>query len=324
MKQLAIISGKGGSGKTTLTAAFASLAKNAVIADCDVDAADMHLILKPEIQDEDDYLGLEVASIDPELCTGCGKCREVCRFGAISADITINQYSCEGCAVCTVACPENAVSMKPRISGQVFSSKTRFGPLAHAKLGIGEEASGKLVSAARERATKLAEQYTKDLIIIDGPPGIGCPVIAAITGTDLVLAVSEPTVSGIHDLKRVIELAKHFRIPAAVCINKCDINEENSLKIEEFCAEAGVPVLGRLPYDDITTRAMMREETVIEYAAREGSLSNENSPCLENSPGHEESVKGRDFTSKVRKIWEGLEEQLSEVSFKGPEMASFK
>jgi MinD superfamily P-loop ATPase len=298
MKQLAVISGKGGSGKTTLTAAFASLAKNAVLADCDVDAADMPLILKPELLEGEDYFGLPFASINPELCTKCGRCRDLCRYGAISENFVINTYSCEGCAVCTVACPENAISLETRFSGQVVSSKTRFGPMAAGALGIGEDASGKLVVLVRKRAQELAEANSRDPVIIDGPPGAGCPVIAAIAGTDLVLLVCEPTVSGIHDLKRVIELTAHFRIPAVVCINKCDINEENCLKIEEFCTESGIPVIGRLPYDDIATKAMLREETVIEYAVRE------------------ESSKAREFADSIRKIWGQLESRLFEVPVK--------
>ncbi|MDD3042120.1 MAG: 4Fe-4S binding protein [Methanosarcinaceae archaeon] len=269
MKQLTVISGKGGTGKTTLTAAFASLANNAVFADCDVDAADMHLILKPEVLETEDFCGLEGAVIDKDLCVECGKCREHCRYGAITegaGTFKIDPLSCEGCAVCTLVCPEGAVSMQTRVSGQAFISRTRFGPMAHARLGIGEEASGKLVSEVRENAKKLAEKSGRELIIIDGPPGTGCPVIAAITGTDLILVVSEPTLSGLHDLKRVIELAKHFRIPAAVCINKYDINEENTRLIEDFCEGADIPVLGRLPYDDVATLAMLREESVIEYA----------------------------------------------------------
>jgi len=269
MKQLTIISGKGGTGKTTITAAFASLAKNAVLADCDVDAADLHLILKPKIQRTKAFCGLELAKIDKKLCLECGKCKKHCRFGAIieeSGTFRLEPYNCEGCAVCTLVCPEGAISMQERVSGQVFSSETRFGPMAHAKLGIGEEASGKLVSEVREKAKRLAEKNGKDLILVDGPPGTGCPVISAITGTDLVLVISEPTLSGIHDLKRVLELAKHFRIPAAVCLNKYDINRENAELIENFCKSANIPVLGKLPYDDEATEAMLREKSVIEYA----------------------------------------------------------
>lgn len=295
MKQLTVISGKGGTGKTTLTAAFASLAKNATIADCDVDASDMHLILKPKILEKEDYCGLEVARIDPDLCIECGKCREFCRYGAIDDNFEVDPYGCEGCAVCTIICPKGAVSMEKRVSGQVFSSETRFGPMAHARLGVGEEASGKLVSAVRSNAKKLAEQYHKDLIIIDGPPGTGCPVIAAITGTDLVLVVSEPTVSGVHDLKRVLELIVHFMIPTVVCINKYDINEENTQLIENFCAKLGISVIGKLPYNDIVTKAMLQEKTLIEYV--------KSSECLNES----------EFADQICQIWARVEKILMSI-----------
>lgn len=298
MKQLTVISGKGGTGKTTLTAAFASIVENAVIADCDVDAADMHLILKPRVLKKEDYYGLEAARIDPELCIKCGKCREFCRYGAVNENFEVNPYRCEGCAVCTIVCPEGAVTMEEKVSGQAFHSQTRFGPMAHARLGIGEETSGKLVSVVRSNAKKLAEQYYKDLIIIDGPPGTGCSAIAAITGTDLVLVVSEPTVSGVHDLKRVIELTVHFMIPTVVCINKYDINEENTQLIEKFCTEMEIPVIGRLPYDDIATKAMLQEQTLIEYA--------------KNS----EYVNEGEFANQVRKIWAKVEEILMDVQDK--------
>lgn len=297
MKQLTVISGKGGTGKTTLTAVFASLAKDAVIADCDVDAADMHLILKPRVLEKEDYYGLEVARIDLELCIECKKCREFCRYGAVNENFEVDPYGCEGCAVCTIICPKGAVSMKKKVSGQAFSSETRFGPMAHARLGIGEEASGKLVSVVRNNAKKLAEQYHKDLIVIDGPPGTGCSAIAAIAGTDLVLVVSEPTISGIHDLKRVIELTLHFMIPTVVCINKYDINEENTQLIEKFCTELGIPIIGRLPYDDITTKAMLQEQTLIEYA--------------KNSEHANES----EFADQIWQIWVRIEKMLMDVRY---------
>lgn len=298
MRQLAIISGKGGCGKTTLTAAFSSLSENAVLADCDVDASDLPLILKPQVIKREDCLGLKLASIDPELCNGCGICLEMCRFGAVLENFTINPYSCEGCAVCTVACPENAVSLIPRVSGQVVSSITRFGPMAHAKLGTGEEASGKLVNMVRKKAEELADKYSCKLILIDGPPGTGCPVMAAITGTDLVLVLSEPTVSGLHDLKRAIKLTSHFRIPTVACINKYDINEKKSLEIEAFCKNSGIPLLALLPYADITTEAMMKEETVIEYSAHSGTSG------------------AAEFANIVRNLWSEIETRLLETSQK--------
>ncbi|MHC1756588.1 MAG: ATP-binding protein [Methanosarcina sp.] len=295
MRQLAIISGKGGCGKTTLTAAFSSLSGNAVLADCDVDASDLPLILKPRVLKKEDCLGPGLASIDLNLCTGCGICREICRFGAVLENFTINPYSCEGCAVCTVACPEKAVSLMPRVSGQAVSSITRFGPMAHAKLGTGEEASGKLVNLVRKKAVELADGYSCKLVLIDGPPGTGCPVIAAITGTDLILVLSEPTVSGLHDLKRAVELTAHFRIPTVACINRYDINEKKSLEIEVFCREAGIPLLACLPYADVTTEAMIKGETVIEYAAYSGD-----SGAVE-------------FANIVRSLWTKLELRLSDT-----------
>jgi MinD superfamily P-loop ATPase len=294
MRQLTIISGKGGCGKTTLTAAFSSISGNTVLADCDVDASDLPLILKPRVLAKEDCLGMDLASIDQNLCTGCGICREVCRFGAILKNFTINPYSCEGCAACTVACPENAASLMPRVSGQAISSITRFGPMAYAKLGVGEEASGKLVNMVRKKASELADRYHCKLIIIDGPPGTGCPVMAAITGTDLVLVLSEPTVSGLHDLKRAIELTAHFKIPTVACINRYDINEKKSLEIEAFCREAGVPLLARLPYTDSATKAMMKEETLIEYAA------------------HSADSGAVEIADIVRKLWAEIGSRFSE------------
>ncbi|SDF54724.1 MinD superfamily P-loop ATPase, contains an inserted ferredoxin domain [Methanolobus vulcani] len=266
VKQLTVISGKGGTGKTTFTSSFAALAENAVIADCDVDAADMHLILQPEISEIHNFFGLDVASINKELCTACGICVSSCRFDAIDSNQVVDTYKCEGCGVCEHVCPEDAVSMIAKKAGEYYCSNTRFGPLVHAKLGIGEEASGKLVSDVRRRASELAEQSGKDLIVIDGPPGTGCAVIAAITGTDLVLVVTEPTKSGVHDLERVVQVAQHFRIPVAVCINKYDINKRLSVSICEYCKDNNIPVLGMLPYDNIVIEAMIAGSSVVEYS----------------------------------------------------------
>jgi MinD superfamily P-loop ATPase len=266
MRQLTIISGKGGTGKTTIAAAFASLAKNAVLADCDVDASNLHLILNPRILETHDFLGMKTAYIDKSKCTFCGKCREMCRFEAITDAIEIERFSCEGCGVCAYICPEKAIELVERKSGEAYISKTRFGPMAHARLGIAQEASGKLVTIVRNNARLLAEQFGKELIIIDGPPGIGCPVIASISGVDLVLAVTEPTPSGIHDLERILDVADHFKIKAAVCINKYDVNEEAASDIESYCEEREVPVVARIPYDDIVTKAMIAGKTVIEFS----------------------------------------------------------
>jgi len=266
MKQLTVISGKGGTGKTSITAAFASLAKNAVFADCDVDAADLHLILKPNVKKTMGFHGLKIASVNKDTCTECKKCYEHCGFDAIDEDINIIKDSCEGCGVCEYICPVNAISMVDRDSGFSYISDTRFGPMAHAMLKTAEEASGKLVTVVRNNAKTLAEEKKKDLIIIDGPPGIGCPVIASISGVDLVLVVTEPTLSAIHDLERILGVAFHFNIPAVVCINKYDINLDNTEKIEQYCRSNNIDIVGKLPYDKIVTEAMIHEKNVVEYS----------------------------------------------------------
>ncbi|MDD4307426.1 MAG: AAA family ATPase [Thermoplasmata archaeon] len=266
MKQITIISGKGGTGKTTIAAAFASLAKNAVFADCDVDAADLHLILNPEIKETMTFKGLKIAVKDPAKCTSCAKCLEHCRFNAIDENFNIKPMGCEGCGVCEYVCSTKAITLVDRISGHAFLSETRFGPMAHAVLKTAEEASGMLVSLVRENAKRLAREQNRDLIIIDGPPGIGCPVISAISGVDLVLVVSEPTVSGVHDAERVIGVAKHFRVPALLLVNKFDLNIQKTEELEKFCLDSGVGLAGRLPYDNLTTEAMIAQKTLIEYS----------------------------------------------------------
>jgi len=275
MKELVVISGKGGTGKTSITAAFASLALNAVLADCDVDAADLHLVLEPKIKQEFDFSGGKQASIISEKCVGCGKCADMCRFDAIKLDgpandvvgktYTVDSVSCEGCKVCVEFCPVNAVTFEPAINGKWFVSDTRFGPMVHAKLGIAEENSGKLVTLIRKEAKRIAEEQNKNFLIIDGSPGIGCPVIASITGSDLVLVVTEPTLSGKHDLERVAELTTNFGIKTLVCINKADINPEMSLSITKDAGKLGLKVIGKIPYDEAFTKAQIMKATLIEY-----------------------------------------------------------
>ena len=271
MKQLTIISGKGGTGKTSIAAAFASLAKNTVFADCDVDAADLHLILKPEIKKTMGFHGLKIASIDKYMCTKCKKCYDHCKFNAIDEDINLIRESCEGCGVCEYVCPVDAIAMVERDSGFAYISDTRFGPMAHAMLKTAEEASGKLVTVVRENAKDIAEDKKKNQIIIDGPPGIGCPVISSISGVDLVLIVTEPTLSAIHDLERILGVAHHFDIPAVVCVNKYDINRDNTEKIENYCKNHNIDVVGKLPYDAIVTESMIHEKSVIEFSDGEVS-----------------------------------------------------
>jgi len=265
MKQLTIISGKGGTGKTTITAAFAALAKNKVMADADVDAADLHLILNPRIEKEEAFYGGRLPFLDRSLCNECGICREKCRFEAINNKFIIDTIACEGCGVCAQVCPQKAISMQENLCGQWFISRTRFGPLVHARLGIAEENSGKLVALVRQQARLIAEKENMDYIIIDGPPGIGCPVISSISGVDLVLAVTEPTLSGIHDLERVVGVARHFNIPAMVCINKSDINPEATEKIKDYCQQNQIEIAGEIPYDPVVTRAMIAGKTVVEF-----------------------------------------------------------
>lgn len=273
MKELTIISGKGGTGKTSLVASFAALAENKVLADCDVDAADLHLILSPEVEISDDFRGGRVAQIDPERCVQCGDCLERCRFHAISDDFVVDKIDCEGCGVCVYFCPEDAIRFPRNVCGKWFVSRTRFGPMVHAELGIAQENSGLLVSLVRSKAKELAKEQGRQLILVDGSPGIGCPVIASITGTDLVLVVTEPTLSGLHDLERIAELTAHFKIPTLVCINKFDLNEEMSDKIADRCKQQDIDLVGRVPYSKSVTHAMVAGKSIVEFAEDETSAS---------------------------------------------------
>jgi len=276
MKEIVVISGKGGTGKTSVVASFAALATDAVLADCDVDAADLHLILKPDIKQAHDFSGGKRASIITEKCIGCGRCEEVCNFDApefngpaneiVAKTYMIDPIACEGCGVCVHFCPVDAIEFKDAINGRWFISDTRFGPMVHAKLGIAEENSGKLVSLIRKQAKQIAAEQNKDLIIVDGSPGIGCPVIASITGADLVLAVTEPTISAQHDLERVIELTSHFKIPTAVCINKYDINPEIAKTIGKSIEQRGLKLAGKIAYDISVTKAQIAGKSIVEYS----------------------------------------------------------
>jgi MinD superfamily P-loop ATPase len=270
MKQLTVISGKGGTGKTTLVGSFAVLAENKVIADCDVDAPDLHLLLQPELERQQEFKGLKVAVMDKSLCIECGTCAETCRFNAIvsreDSGYRVNTARCEGCGACVYTCPQEALSLQERVSGYAFVSTTKYGPMVHAQLNIAEEASGKLVTVVRELAREIAEREGCDLILIDGAPGIGCPVIASLTGVDLALIVTEPTISGLHDLERILDVTRHFGIGSAVCINKYDLNEKNSERIAAFCRERGVEIAGTIPYDPVVTEAMVAGLPVVEFS----------------------------------------------------------
>ncbi len=319
MKELVVISGKGGTGKTSVVAAFASLAEHKVLADCDVDAADLHLILQPENRSIHEFRSGNEAIIRPEVCIGCGACLVHCRFGAVKqtsgvdvewmlrasahdcgdcdfcvrscpnrsvdmlhaiqeslgaeakAAFVIDPLACEGCGVCVDACPAKAIDFPERRAGEWYISDTRHGPMVHARLGIAAENSGKLVSLVRQQARQLAVEQGNDLILIDGPPGIGCPVIASITGASLVLIITEPTLSGQHDFQRVAELARHFNIPAMVCVNKWNLNPEMTEAIEASAEALGVKSLGRIRYDRSITEAQVAGKNVLEYSEKGAS-----------------------------------------------------
>jgi MinD superfamily P-loop ATPase len=284
VKQLVILSGKGGTGKTTVAAALAHLASQdaaIVLVDADVDAANLELVLSPQMRERNAFFSSKVAMIDPGLCTACGTCEEVCRFDAVAAPdeksdsdaYAVDPVACEGCAVCYYQCPAEAIQMEEPQDGVWFRSDTPFGPLIHAHLFAAQENSGKLVSEVREQARKTASAGGQDYIVIDGPPGIGCPVIAAATGVNLVLVVIEPTVSGIHDLERVLGVTEHFNIPALVCINKYDINVEKAQEIRDYCAQRGIEVVGHIPFDTVVTEAMVEGKPVTAY--EDGTVSEE-------------------------------------------------
>ena len=265
MKELVVISGKGGTGKTSILAAFASLAEDKVLCDADVDAADLHLITDPKVQKRYDFEAGHTAIIDLDKCSECGICRDLCRWDAISEDFKVNPIRCEGCGVCVYFCPEKGIDFPLNTCGEWFLSDTRFGPMVHARLGIAEENSGKLVTLVRQEAKKLTEQKDLDLILTDGPPGVGCPVIASIGGASAVLIVTEPTVSGKHDMVRVAQLAAHFKVPGMICVNKFDLNPAEARIIEDVAREKDLTVLGRIPFDPIFTKAMVQGKNVFEY-----------------------------------------------------------
>jgi MinD superfamily P-loop ATPase len=295
IKQLVVISWKGGTGKTGITAAFASLADNKVMADTDVDAADLHILLHPIIVRKQEFRAGKTAKIIQDKCIKCGKCLTACRFEAVQVlkkggeaeKIVIDPVSCEGCGFCYYVCPVQAVSMEDNLSGEWYISDTKYGPFVHAKLGIAEENSGKLVTVVRENAKKIAEEKGFGLIIIDGPPGIGCPVISSISGADGVLIVTEPTLSGKHDMIRVIDLARHFHIKAFVTVNKYDLNPEISDDIEAYCKEEKILFAGKIPFDPVAAKALVNRKSIIEYS--DGIL-----------------------TTQIRSIWKNVKKELDQ------------
>ncbi len=287
MREIVVVSGKGGAGKTSLTGAFAALAEKAVLCDLDVDAPDLHILLRPKKRFTEDFVSGFEAHIVPEACVGCGVCADMCRYGAIvfadGGRFAVSPLRCEGCGVCEAFCSEKAARMIPRHCGEWYVSDSRFGTMVHARLFPGSENSGKLVSLLKRQAKEIAEKEGASLVLSDGAPGIGCPVISSLSGVSLAVAVTEPTPSGIHDLERVLGLCAHFRIPAAVVINKWDLNPEASQAIEEMARARGHLAAGRLPFDPLVTRTMAM-----------GQVLPEAPPCP--------------FTDEVAAIWKRIEE----------------
>jgi MinD superfamily P-loop ATPase len=283
MKELVVLSGKGGTGKTSIVASFAALCESKVVADCDVDAADLHLVLDPRPSEWHEFSGMRLARVDESRCTGCGKCSEMCRFDAIAMEgapgngqgknAVVDPLACEGCGVCTIVCPSGAALLEDAVTGRWTVSESRLGPLVHARLGIGQESSGKLVTVVRSQAAVVARDRNLPLSLIDGSPGIGCPVIASLTGADLALVVTEPTVSGLHDLERVAGVARKLRVPITVAINKHDINPEAAQRIVDWCADTDTSLAGRVPYDDAVTAAQVGGLSVVEHSEGDAAVA---------------------------------------------------
>jgi MinD superfamily P-loop ATPase len=272
MKEIVVLSGKGGTGKTTVLASFAALAENAVLCDCDVDAPNLHLLVKPVVRETHDFYGLQAAHVDSEACNECGLCVDACRFDAID-DFRVDPLACEGCGLCTRVCPLNAISMRDTQAGHWHVSNTKYGPLVHARLLAAQANSGKLVMAVRKRARELAHEIDAPYVLSDGPPGIGCPAISSLSGAAMALIVTEPSLSGLHDLKRVLGLCQHFGVSALVCINKCDLSEENCRRIEDYCGCLGVEVAGKIPFDPDVNSAIVQGKPVVETSG--GAASRE-------------------------------------------------
>ncbi len=276
MKEIVVISGKGGTGKTSITASFALIAGNGiVVADCDVDAADMHLLMDPDFADATDFTSGELAVIDQDRCSRCGKCARICRFNAI--DMVDGRYgidpaSCEGCAYCSRVCPESAITMEPRHAGKLYISTTKAdGPMVHAALATNAENSGRLVAHVKNEAKRIAGESGREIVLVDGSPGIGCPVVSSLSGADYIVIVTEPTVSGFHDLKRINELRNMFHISAGCIINKSDLNREIAEKISRYLKQENIGLIGTIPYDENFTKAMIHGKAIVEYEGSEAA-----------------------------------------------------
>ncbi len=277
VRELVVVSGKGGTGKTSLVASMAALWRSKVVCDCDVDAADLYLVLAPEVREEHGFSGGSTAKLDTAACTRCGRCLDLCRFDAIEAGpegdgpARIDEFACEGCGLCYEICPDGAISLVPSENGHWYVSDTRHGPLVHARLGPAEENSGKLVTLVRREARRVAKEHDVNVVLVDGSPGIGCPVIASITGADQLLVVTEPSMSGVHDLGRVLDLADKLSVPAAVIVNRWDVHPEGADEIRTMCGKRGVELMSSIPYDPDVTRAQVAGVPVVEY--RDGAAA---------------------------------------------------
>ena len=289
MKRITVISGKGGTGKTTIVSNLAYLADNFILADCDVDAPNLHILLEPENIEERVYKSGKLAIKDESKCINCGICYDYCKFDAITEDYKIDPIKCDGCNVCATMCPNDAINLEIKETGQIFKSQSRFGPMIHAKLKAGADNSGKLVSEVRQEADDFAEQKDKELILVDGSPGIGCPVIASLNGVDAALVVTEPTMSGLSDLKRILEVTEYFNISTMVAVNKFDLNMNITEKIEKYCQEKDIPVVGKVPFDPLINEALRDGELIVE------------------------SYKESNTTSSIIKIWEKIKD-LKQIS----------
>lgn len=265
MREIVVLSGKGGTGKTVVLASFAAMSRSKVLCDCDVDAADLHLLLRPTVRETHEFWARPVADIDSDACNRCGLCVEVCRFDAIQ-DFRVDLLACEGCRLCHEVCPEEAVTMRDNLAGYWYVSDTRYGPLIHARLGPGKENSGELVAVVRGHARKTAQERGVDYVLSDGPPGIGCPVISSLSNVSLALIVTEPSLSGIHDLERVLALCRHFGVTAVVCINKHDLDEDATRRIQDYCRAAKVDVAAMIPFDQAVIEAVVQGVPVVEHS----------------------------------------------------------
>ncbi len=290
MKQIAVISGKGGTGKTVLTASFACLARKNVLVDCDVDASNLYILMHPHTQEEHEFSGAQVAVVVPDKCTECGTCETVCRFGAVTGSV-VDPMGCEGCGVCYHMCPSNAIVMENKVDGIWFISKTKYGPFVHARLGAGRPNSGKLVSLIRKKAASLATDGSYASVLIDGPPGAGCPVIATLSGIDVALVVAEPTLSGLHDIGRVIRVANHFGVKSAVCVNKYDLNRQMTVQIETYCRENEIPMLGRVSFSHDVQDSVNKCVPFIEFTKN--------------------GAAGEGVSGEIEPVWERLKEYLN-------------